>query len=291
MLLFAVLVLLPCSARSQTVYKHVDAHGRVTYTDRPPDTDQSVETRRFRAENQPLAALRFQTERSEHIVWVRNLVSGPIEVELRLLEPAPVVAAPSLPVRRMVAASTEVAAVRLRPDGSGQAATLSVGMRALPGDPAARHSEFLYQLPFETSNWTLGQGFNGSFSHQDPESRYAVDFGLDEGTPVKAARGGIVMQVEDDFTGNGLDREKFGSRANNIRILHDDGSMAIYGHLSVDSVMVRAGARVQPGQIIGASGNTGFSTGPHLHFAVQLNRGMQLQSVPFRMQGLRLTGD
>ena len=79
-------------------------------------------------------------------------------------------------------------------------------------------------------------------------------------------------------------REDHG-RANHVRILHDDGSMAVYAHLQPESVVVRAGARVRAGQQIGSSGNTGFSTGPHLHFAVQLNRGMRLESVPFRIEG------
>jgi murein DD-endopeptidase MepM/ murein hydrolase activator NlpD len=50
-------------------------------------------------------------------------------------------------------------------------------------------------------------------------------------------------------------------------------------------VYVRVGERVGVGQQIGASGNTGYSSGPHLHFAVQVNRGMRLASIPFRMVG------
>ena len=61
-----------------------------------------------------------------------------------------------------------------------------------------------------------------------------------------------------------------------------------------DGVLVRVGQRVRAGQQIGLSGNTGFTTGPHLHFAVQVNRGMRLESIPFRMLGpagpLRISG-
>ena len=102
-----------------------------------------------------------------------------------------------------------------------------------------------------------------------------------------AARAGVVMQVESDFDKAGLNREKYGGRANFVRILHDDGTMALYAHLKPEGVMVRVGQRVQAGQQIGLSGNTGFTTGPHLHFAIQVNRGMRLESIPFRMNGPR----
>jgi murein DD-endopeptidase MepM/ murein hydrolase activator NlpD len=112
-----------------------------------------------------------------------------------------------------------------------------------------------------------------------------VDFAADEGTPVLAAREGVVMQVESDFDKAGLNRERYGGRANFVRILHDDGTMALYAHLRTEGVLVRVGQRVRGSQQIGLSGNTGFTTGPHLHFAVQVNRGMRLESIPFRMRG------
>ena len=102
------------------------------------------------------------------------------------------------------------------------------------------------------------------------------------------------MEVADDFRGAGLDLQKFGPRANFIRVLHADGSMALYAHLKPETARVGPGARVRAGQVIGEVGSTGFSTGPHLHFVVQLNRGMRIESVPFRMSGpdgpLRIPG-
>ena len=94
------------------------------------------------------------------------------------------------------------------------------------------------------------------------------------------------MQVESDFSKAGLTKKAYGGRANFVRILHDDGTMALYAHLKTDGVLVRVGQQVQAGQQIGLSGNTGFTTGPHLHFAVQVNRGMRLISIPFRMRGM-----
>jgi len=60
--------------------------------------------------------------------------------------------------------------------------------------------------------------------------------------------------------------------------------MAIYAHLELESIRYPAGTRVERGQFIAESGNTGYSSGPHLHFAVQKNFGMDLRSIPFRFQ-------
>jgi murein DD-endopeptidase MepM/ murein hydrolase activator NlpD len=58
--------------------------------------------------------------------------------------------------------------------------------------------------------------------------------------------------------------------------------MAVYAHLQANSLKVRPGAKVSRGQWIANSGNTGYSNGPHLHFVIQLNAGMSLESMPFR---------
>jgi murein DD-endopeptidase MepM/ murein hydrolase activator NlpD len=158
-------------------------------------------------------------------------------------------------------------------------------MQALPGalDPKTL-GDPIYRVPLRAETPVrIGQGFGGQFSHDMADSYYAVDFGVPVGTPVVAARGGIVMDSARNFHRNGDDLNRDGPRANYVRILHDDGSMAIYAHLDYRGVTVQDGQRVRAGQLIGRSGNTGYSTGPHLHFAVQVNRGMQMVSIPFRM--------
>ena len=127
----------------------------------------------------------------------------------------------------------------------------------------------------------VDQGFGGEYSHKDAHSFHAVDIAMDEGTPIRAARAGVVMAVENDFYGAGTDLAKFGDRANHIRILHSDGTMAVYAHLALESVIVGIGDRVRAGELIAKSGNTGFSSGPHLHFVIQRNSGGTLVSVPF----------
>ena len=81
---------------------------------------------------------------------------------------------------------------------------------------------------------------------------------------------------------SGADRGKFVDKANRVLVLHDDGTMSVYAHLQPNSIRVRRGGEVKRGQWIANSGNTGYSSGPHLHFVVQLNVGMALESLPFR---------
>jgi murein DD-endopeptidase MepM/ murein hydrolase activator NlpD len=137
----------------------------------------------------------------------------------------------------------------------------------------------------------VDQAFGGKYSHSDAHSFHSVDISMDEGTPVRAARSGVVMSVESDFHGAGTDIAKYGDRANHIRVVHSDGTMAVYAHLALESVLVSIGDRVRAGEVIAKSGNTGFSSGPHLHFVIQRNSGGTLVSVPFAFTVTRRTGD
>ncbi len=154
--------------------------------------------------------------------------------------------------------------------------------------PAPR--EATYRLPFdERSLVRVDQGPNGIFSHHDDANRDAIDFALPIGTPVLAARDGTVAQLRDDM------RDNYPTRPANdadeagdfVRIRHADGSAATYAHLQAGSVRVHAGQYVQAGDCIAQSGNTGFSTAPHLHFVVQVARDDWLQSIPVRIDSVR----
>ncbi|EMY75946.1 peptidase, M23 family [Leptospira weilii serovar Ranarum str. ICFT] len=122
-----------------------------------------------------------------------------------------------------------------------------------------------YRLPFEIAS-RVGQGYNGKTTHSG-EFSYALDFALPEGSSVIAARGGLVIATEDKFHSGGI-TPFFKDKANFIRILHKDGSIAEYGHLKHKGVLVQVGQVVKTGEKIGFSGNTGFSSAPHLHFHV-----------------------
>lgn len=290
----ALLTAFALGAQAAKVYKWTDRNGVTHYGDRAPDAANpamkagSLQIIPVTAEPRAVARLRLETNAGRYLAFADNQLAGPIEVLLQV-RGGGVISDPPLPARATVPArGTTLVAVL---DGSRGGELL---MDSLPGDPAARPRDVEYLLPLQQRQFRIDQGFGGGFSHNDAQNQYAVDFAADVGTPVVAAREGVVMQVESDFAKAGLNREKYGGRANFIRILHDDGTMALYAHLRTEGVLVRVGQRVRKGQQIGLSGNTGFTTGPHLHFVVQVNRGMKLESLPFRMAGptgpLRIAG-
>lgn len=290
----ALIAAAPLGARAAKVYKWTDKNGITHYGDSAPDSASpavksgSVKVIPVAAEPGAVARLRLETNNGRYLAFADNNLAGPIEVLLQS-RGGGFDSDPPLPARATVPArgSTLVAVL----DGSRGGELL---MDSLPGDPGARPRDYEYLLPLQQRGFRIDQGFGGGFSHNDSQNRYAVDFAADIGTPVLAAREGVVMQVENDFAKAGLNRERYGGRANFIRILHDDGTMALYAHLREEGALVRVGQRVRAGQQIGLSGNTGFTTGPHLHFVIQVNRGMKLESLPFRMRGpagpLRIAG-
>lgn len=99
--------------------------------------------------------------------------------------------------------------------------------------------------------------------------KYAVDFIIPEGTPIKASFDGIVVDVKQDSDINGLD-ESFDKLGNYIEIEHQNGEYSIYEHIKKDGASVKIGDKIKRGQVIGYSGNTGWVAhlGPHLHFDV-----------------------
>lgn len=220
-------------------------------------------------------------------VFAINRLAGPVQAELRFTAATNIQAMPGLPLRLVIKPRSRAFISRMASvPSSTPVSNYALGMVTIPGDPQAIPDDVSYSLPVdEGSGWELGQIFHGGFSHGDEQNRYAVDIIVDPGTPVLAARGGTVMEAMSGFNGSSLNRKEFAERANFIRILHDDGSMAIYAHLQQDGVLVRVGDRVALGQEIGISGNTGYSSGPHLHFCLQVNTGMRLVSIPFRMVG------
>lgn len=156
------------------------------------------------------------------------------------------------------------------------------------GSKDAKHNDnYIYRLPYKLGTKEMvSQGFNGKFSHYGTR-QYAVDFSMQEGTGVYAAREGIVIQTKSDSNRGGVSRS-FERDANQIIVEHDDATMATYSHLKQNGVVVKVGERVAKGQLIGYSGKTGYAQGPHLHFMVfQATDGRSRKSIPVKFMSAR----
>lgn len=125
-----------------------------------------------------------------------------------------------------------------------------------------------YYLPFEKGKeYPMSQGYNGKLSHHNTN---ALDFSMPEGSNVTAARDGIVIQVIQN-NWQSCAEERCKEYNNKISIYHSDGTFAQYAHIKQNGALVKEGEVVKAGQLIAKSGNTGWSSGPHLHFIVYKN--------------------
>lgn len=123
-----------------------------------------------------------------------------------------------------------------------------------------------YVLPY-----AVGEQFEvtRTFGHYTPANDgvglYAIDFRMPIGTPVHAIRNGVVVAVEERFS----DEDHVDFHENWVMIRHTDNTVARYIHLTQNGALVSVGDTIVQGQKIGLSGNSGASTGPHLHLDVQ----------------------
>jgi murein DD-endopeptidase MepM/ murein hydrolase activator NlpD len=149
---------------------------------------------------------------------------------------------------------------------------------------AIHDDSYIYALPYSPGkSYRVSQGYNGAYSHFG-SNQYAIDFRMPVGTPIHATRGGVVVAAKDSSDKGGPNR-KYEAHANYIIIQHPDGTMGHYVHLAHKGNAVKVGDTIRRGQFIGLSGNTGFSTGPHLHFAVfKARNGKERATIPVRFQ-------
>lgn len=155
------------------------------------------------------------------------------------------------------------------------------------GARGGRTDGTVYVLPFQKgTSHVVAQGYGGSESHfAGTDKEFAIDFKMPVGTTVRAARAGQVIATKADSNIGGMDPAQFKYAANYIMIRHSDGTYGSYQHLQQNGVLVRLGQMVSAGDAIGLSGNTGMSTGPHLHFEVFVPiDSKNAKTIPVRFQ-------
>ena len=283
-ILFVLAAALPAAAKN--IYKYQDENGIWHFTDKAPAEEIPFDIVYMEREREQRVRLRQEGTKQNPLYYVFNDYWGPVEVELKLTDDVNVLSEPPLPSRFVVAGQKEQLLVGLGALDTSRGFQFRLNVAAIPGPPVlSRVTGLVVDPPFARDRaYIVSQGFNGQKTHLEEDSIYAIDIAMPEGAPVHAVRDGVVMDIEEDFNKGGTDVEKYADKANHVRVLHEDGTMALYAHLALASVIVRPGAKVRAGQFLARSGNTGFSSGPHLHFAIQQNVGMKLVSLPFEFR-------
>lgn len=271
------LSLLASPALALTIYKYTDANGVVTYSDQAaPGAQVFVFSDRMVEKLDNQVKLETRKHAGGETLLVRNDLFAPVDIELKLEKVSNAVGVPAAPIRWVLPPRSQIRLATLAPRDPSRPLSYTPKLRHALGDPRLLPKPYKYPLPWRGGPFRQTQGANGQYSHFTPKGRHAVDIAMPEGTPIVAARGGVVVKVENEQSGRGTN-----PAGNFVRILHDDGTMGVYLHLMKGSVVVREGQRVDTGMRLARSGNTGNSTGPHLHFVVQRNVGLAVESIPF----------
>lgn len=204
-------------------------------------------------------------DRTEFYVTNLQTVEVTITVEMKLTNMRSSVA---FPYTQVFAGGRQLPAFTLWKEEGNRRWDYRYSFRSTFGNHRVKHDDqHRYRLPFAPGErFRVVQAYNGKFSHFG-EDQYAIDWTMPEGTQVLAARQGVVAAIKDDSAIGGPNAI-WKDCANFVMVRHPDGTLGHYVHLRRGGAKVKLGQVVQAGDLLGLSGNTGYSQGPHLHFAV-----------------------
>lgn len=151
------------------------------------------------------------------------------------------------------------------------------------GSLSKKITEIQLDFPFkDNKEYAVLQGNNTNFTHSTNWSKYAIDFNLKTNDTICSATNGYVVGVVNDYKYSGKGQE-WKSFSNFITIYEpNSGIFCQYAHLVKNGSLVKVGDKIERGQKIGLSGNTGQSTREHLHFSclIPVNTEDGLKSIP-----------
>ena len=284
--LAVTLMLYSAASISQTAYKYKDANGQWIFTDKAPPSaehDDSISLG-HQSESLNITIARTNSGTTTRLTAINDCLCV-ATYEARILHSDD----PNVPngslYRTILQPRSQELMVSIENAGAS-AKELKYQWEIVLGSPQAQHRPPRpYRAPFAVgATFVISQAYPSQFTHTGPDSQYAVDIALPDGSQVYAAREGTVINVRHDAFRGGISPAMM-DQANVIEILHDDGTIAMYAHLHWDSIRVHIGEHVERGEYIANSGNTGFSSGPHLHFCVVRNAGFAPVSVPIAFAG------
>ena len=163
--------------------------------------------------------------------------------------------------------------------------SIDLGTAWMFGNPDIPSEIPSLQLPFPRGKtYQIIQGFEGEFSHAlSSYSRYALDFEMKEGDTICGVSDGYVVGSVAGYSKGGKSK-KWEAYGNFLTLYHPEGNFYTqYVHLQHNGILVKLSERIKQGQPIALSGNTGYSTVPHLHFNVLIptNETEGLKSAPY----------
>jgi len=277
-ILFTIGVFAPLSPNAWAeIYKYQDKTGKWHFTDKKPKStvhgvQQVPYSQQISRKKTPYIEVIRNNSTIQYIA--HNPYHGVVQCFFRLKNTQD---------RRVKITLPALTSKEIYKDEGSSAKEQEFQFRYVIGQPHSTPSTDQYLPPFsDFKPMKITQGFRGKFSHNRQPSLYAVDIAMPVSTKITAVRDGTVIVTKDDYAYAGVTSAFFLDKANFIEIMHEDGTYAIYAHLLLGSLKVREGMKVKAGQIIGLSGNTGYSTGPHLHFAIRYNAAGKTKSLPFK---------
>ena len=285
LLLFVILVFVSANAVSTELYRYQDSNGRWVFGDK-----KSLGGKKSAKDKAEIITIDDELIKKVRPELVSVSANKRSEIKYKLTNPLPVSIQHWLAVKGQKGFFTSLLAkphqelkLNLADHGFRQK-NLSIEHFYLLGEPMDKPAVQIIPLPYSTQKrFRVSQGFNGRYSHSGRGNRYALDIAMPIGESILAVKSGVVADAADNFSIGGA-ANYFLDKANHITVMHDDGSYAIYAHILYGSLDVQIGDTVQQGQVIARVGNTGFSTGPHLHFVMRYNSGQGAYSIPFKFQ-------